>query len=1137
MWVRDDSDGAYNPGTGLWNVGSLAENESDTLRITATAETLGPVTNTAEIFFSSLPDPLTDNDTASVAITVRSPDQDLVASRDMLDFEEVVEGEAKVDFLTVHNASNTALDVRGDIDGDDADDFEILGAARWNLTSLSQEEVIVAFTPMSLGDKQARLVFSADGRAVADTVALLGSGVTETVDVNDREALKALYKATRERETDWINDEGWGEEEDLPVRDWFGVGVTGDRVTKLELSNNNLTGTIPAELDSLDQLKVLRLDGNRLVGLPVLNLPVLETIRVARNRLTFEDLEPNIALFTDSMQVIDSTQYAPQARVAVVKDTVLVNPNSSDTLHVEKVGGKHNTYQWFLNGDSLAGAIDDTYLVTMADLMHEGTYELQIRNDSVPGLTLKSDPITVLLNDPPQAGSIPDTVIQVGDSLVVDLNTVFLDPEKQPLSYEASGSNDSVATETLEGSILTIKSATEPPGGGKAVIKVTASDSLHKSARTEFTVRTNYSPDAGEIPDTLLLKGAPDFEVDLDGVFQDKDKDILGYAKTIRGPDALVEATFPTVSTLRVVPLITKDRDSVEIIVTAKDPWGGRDSLSFTVEVDEAPTIDVTSEMETQADKPYQLKASIRDNEGIQRVFVSFRRGGQAGSEDAMMDSTGNVTYEYTIPVSAVTDKGLEYYIEATDKHGIRTRKPSSGFSSVQVRVENEEDGEKKGIVKQGLLPGGSEENAYRLISIPLDLDNKNPHGVLDDDLGKHKFDWRFYEPLPDSTLREYPNTSEMEPGKAFFLLVKKGGTVIDTGPGITVKTDTTFTIQLAPGWNAIGNPFNFDIPVSNLDLQGEKPQLCHYEGAWRYLENTEMIEPFEGYAIFNDTTGTRTLNINPDLSAQPKPAAEKTIATNIATKNDLSWSIRILARSQQARDIETVAAVAPEASADWDRRDYPEPPPIGDYVSVYFSHPEWKRLTARFSTDTRPEPDDGVIWPFEVTTTVRDKVHLRFEGFDDVPPQFEVWLVDDIVQTAQNLRQTPTYAVAAGDATDPRPLRLVVGKPGFVKGELQASREIPTQFELFPNFPNPFNPSTTIKYAVPEATAVSLVVYNMLGQKVATLMSGTEQPAGYHAVVWDGRSDAGTQVASGVYVVRMRAGRFVQTQKMVLVK
>ena len=126
-----------------------------------------------------------------------------------------------------------------------------------------------------------------------------------------------------------------------------------------------------------------------------------------------------------------------------------------------------------------------------------------------------------------------------------------------------------------------------------------------------------------------------------------------------------------------------------------------------------------------------------------------------------------------------------------------------------------------------------------------------------------------------------------------------------------------------------------------------------------------------------------------------------------------MAWSIRVLAQSGHVRDVDTRAVVAAAASPERDRLDRPEPPGLGDHVSVYFAHPEWQTLTTRYSTDTRPEPTDGAVWPLEITSTVRDKVHLTFEGLADVPPHFEVWLVDEILQRSQNLRETPTYTVA----------------------------------------------------------------------------------------------------------------------------
>jgi flagellar hook assembly protein FlgD len=90
--------------------------------------------------------------------------------------------------------------------------------------------------------------------------------------------------------------------------------------------------------------------------------------------------------------------------------------------------------------------------------------------------------------------------------------------------------------------------------------------------------------------------------------------------------------------------------------------------------------------------------------------------------------------------------------------------------------------------------------------------------------------------------------------------------------------------------------------------------------------------------------------------------------------------------------------------------------------------------------------------------------------------------------------------------------------------------------FELSQNYPNPFNPTTNIKYQLPQAVQVSLTIYNMLGQEVRKLVN-TQQPAGYHTVVWDGRDNSGRLVPSGVYHYRLQAGSFTMTKKMLMAK
>ena len=94
----------------------------------------------------------------------------------------------------------------------------------------------------------------------------------------------------------------------------------------------------------------------------------------------------------------------------------------------------------------------------------------------------------------------------------------------------------------------------------------------------------------------------------------------------------------------------------------------------------------------------------------------------------------------------------------------------------------------------------------------------------------------------------------------------------------------------------------------------------------------------------------------------------------------------------------------------------------------------------------------------------------------------------------------------------------------------------IPQPEIYFTNYPNPFNPSTTISYQLPEESKVELTIYNIKGQKVKTLISD-QLPAGKHSVVWDGVDESGKAVASGVYFYKMKVGNYDSTKKMILLK
>lgn len=102
-------------------------------------------------------------------------------------------------------------------------------------------------------------------------------------------------------------------------------------------------------------------------------------------------------------------------------------------------------------------------------------------------------------------------------------------------------------------------------------------------------------------------------------------------------------------------------------------------------------------------------------------------------------------------------------------------------------------------------------------------------------------------------------------------------------------------------------------------------------------------------------------------------------------------------------------------------------------------------------------------------------------------------------------------------------------------------SEKIPTEYRLYDNYPNPFNPSTRIEYELPSKVHVRLAVYGILGQLVRTLVN-SEQPNGHFSTFWDGTNDVGIRLASGIYIYRLEttdgSGRStVLSKKMLLLK
>jgi len=168
------------------------------------------------------------------------------------------------------------------------------------------------------------------------------------------------------------------------------------------------------------------------------------------------------------------------------------------------------------------------------------------------------------------------------------------------------------------------------------------------------------------------------------------------------------------------------------------------------------------------------------------------------------------------------------------------------------------------------------------------------------------------------------------------------------------------------------------------------------------------------------------------------------------------------------------------------------------------------------------------------------------FEIWDDTTGTAILVAVEDIAGIMTGLASATgeyiadfTWTVYADDGYDeveasngPRTITVDVGWYLGIGDEAA----VPGVFALHQNYPNPFNPVTTIRYDVPEQSHVTMEIYNLLGQRVASLVNGIQEP-GYHAVLWNGTNMNGSAMSSGMYFYHIQAGDFRAVKKLILVK
>ena len=549
---------------------------------------------------------------------------------------------------------------------------------------------------------------------------------------------------------------------------------------------------------------------------------------------------------------------------------------------------------------------------------------------------------------------------------------------------------------------------------------------------------------------------------------------------------------------------------------------------------------------------------TITDHIGIDTSSIRLRyRFGGAVSEEPSRRLTRIAetdTFILDIPDAGVTKRGVEYQVVATDDLDNMAAGPTSSLCDsdslwfpVRTRLDGEGDFRIDIDGRPVPLVAGDTTNSYQLFSVPYDLDNGQVMQVLADDLGAYDNTmWRFFDFKNDGSISGCPENPELcfveadtardfTPGRSYFIITRQENIIVDGGPGQTRRTVCNDTIQVYAGWNLIATPFNFPVHKESLSLihSNSIVSLRSYAGGWNI---TDVMEPWKGYALFVTSD-----NSNDDMYLVVIPRAAPGRASKVTADLGFEpgdWAVQISGRIGQMHDLENWAGVLQNAQPGFDNFELAEPPVIGQYLKISFSHPEWNLPTDEFSTDFRPADVSEQVWQFDVNTNEGyADVRLSFDFLGDFPANAEVHLIDEALQSAHNLRANSVYSFKSGKDGAEKKLKLIVGSHQFATTQAGDIGLVPEQFELLQNFPNPFNPETSIRYNLPKASRVSVVIYDLLGRKVRTLIDSEQKEAGYFTARWNGLDNLGGQVATGVYIYQLKTNSQSISRKMILLK
>jgi hypothetical protein len=366
-----------------------------------------------------------------------------------------------------------------------------------------------------------------------------------------------------------------------------------------------------------------------------------------------------------------------------------------------------------------------------------------------------------------------------------------------------------------------------------------------------------------------------------------------------------------------------------------------------------------------------------------------------------------------------------------------------------------------------------------------------NPGGVID-----YQTDWNLvglplevedsnYQTIfPESTEgtlysyngEQYLLEEELQMGNGYWLHFENDGTTQLTGTPVN-----EITLQLNAGWNLISG-ISSVVGLAGISDPGDivvPGTIFEFTDSYDYAT---LLTPGHGYWIYASTDGYITISSG-NASKTNAFESKNLDKVNKLTVNgmELYFGVELSARDKLSHSL--------------------PPKPPADAFDV------------RFKDGWRVVKDYGEVEVMSTSETLTIIYDIKLNDGEHMNWVLSSESVDYILEDT-------------GEITVPSAERFIL--------ELKAV--VPATFTLYQNFPNPFNPITTLRYDLPSDAMVTLTVFDMLGREINQLVN-TTQEEGFKSVQWDGTDSMGRPVSAGVYLYQIRAEEFVQTKKMVLLK